>query len=776
MRLLLLCLALLLSGCGANSTAADAVTTETVSHKTGQLSVPLKPGWNAVAFQGLKVESVQGATGMAYYEGESYHAIPVGPVEGTGAYWVYADQAGDLTYVADGEATELLLRTGWNLVSSATTRSVPSSLPAVRAADGASTTTLEPGVAYWIYAQSETTMSYARQTLTPLTATIQVTGTQVFTLEGATWSSDPSEIATIDAQGIATGVSPGTATIIATMNGQEFKASLTVTPVPTNPAPAPVITPTPPAPVTLRTVESFADLRDVAGPVVVGYGAIKLNNQAVQATNNSLQGVATDGTSYVAVGDDARILTSPDGETWTERASPTTVSLYGVTWAGSQWVVAGDGGTVLTSPDGVTWTPRNTGTGENFKQIRCVNGLYVASGGLTTYTSPDSITWTPRMSGFQMYGVAYGNGLYLAGGFGGYTYTSPDGVTWTFRDWGTSQDIRDLTWTGSLFVAVGQSGAVRTSPDGLNWTEQNSTTGNQLYGVNWDGTLLRAVGDQGVMITSSDGVTWARAYSPQPTLLGLATDGATYVAVGQNEGLRISPDGVTWTTIVPPLFVNYTGVTYGGGQFVAVSDLGGVYSSPDGVTWVIRRNPALNSRTLRAVTYGAGTWVAVGDRGEIVTSTDLTSFNRPGSGTTQVLNSVAYGPSGFVTVDAVGRVITSRDGTSWTTSTTLSQSNRVAYANALYLVGGSTGALSTSTDLVTWTSRVSGLTDQFRAAAYGSQGWVLVGDRGRAASSLDGITWRPVTLNVGRNYLASIVASAAGYVAVGESGTIVVSP
>jgi hypothetical protein len=52
----------------------------------------------------------------------------------------------------------------------------------------------------------------------------------------------------------------------------------------------------------------------------------------------------------VAVGYPGTILTSPDGETWTQRTSGTTVGLYGVAYGNGTFVAVGEGGTILTSP------------------------------------------------------------------------------------------------------------------------------------------------------------------------------------------------------------------------------------------------------------------------------------------------------------------------------------------------------------------------------------------------------------------------------------------
>ncbi|TMH41738.1 MAG: hypothetical protein E6H56_06985 [Betaproteobacteria bacterium] len=59
------------------------------------------------------------------------------------------------------------------------------------------------------------------------------------------------------------------------------------------------------------------------------------------------------GTEFVAVGgasNSGTILTSPDGVTWTQRASGTVNTLSGVAWSGTKLVAVGNTGTALTSP------------------------------------------------------------------------------------------------------------------------------------------------------------------------------------------------------------------------------------------------------------------------------------------------------------------------------------------------------------------------------------------------------------------------------------------
>ena len=87
-------------------------------------------------------------------------------------------------------------------------------------------------------------------------------------------------------------------------------------------------------------------------------------------------------------------------------------------------------------------------------------GMYAA---LSSYAS-----WTARTSGFgataAIYGVTYGNGLYVAVGASGVLTTSPDGITWTARTsgFGTTA-IRGVTYGNRLYVAVGDGGVLTAS-------------------------------------------------------------------------------------------------------------------------------------------------------------------------------------------------------------------------------------------------------------------------------------------------------------------------
>ena len=62
-----------------------------------------------------------------------------------------------------------------------------------------------------------------------------------------------------------------------------------------------------------------------------------------------LRGIAYGNGTFVAVGGNGTILTSPEGITWTSRTSGTDSILYGVTYGNGTFVAVGTDGTILQS-------------------------------------------------------------------------------------------------------------------------------------------------------------------------------------------------------------------------------------------------------------------------------------------------------------------------------------------------------------------------------------------------------------------------------------------
>lgn len=183
----------------------------------------------------------------------------------------------------------------------------------------------------------------------------------------------------------------------------------------------------------------------------------------------SLEAIASDGTTFVAVGTSdgsgyAVIMTSTSVATWTDRGSAAAIT-------------------------GIFW------------DICYGNGLFVAvgenAGAPIIATSPNGTTWTSR--------------------------TPATGIT---------EQINGVCWNGTVFVAVGENGEIQTSPDGINWTERRDNTHpyEDFYKVvsNDDGLLIATIlpGNSGWFKYSYDnGLTWYDFTGVQSNQAGGAGDG-----------------------------------------------------------------------------------------------------------------------------------------------------------------------------------------------------------------------------------------------------------
>lgn len=220
------------------------------------------------------------------------------------------------------------------------------------------------------------------------------------------------------------------------------------------------------------------------------------------------------------------IWSSPDAVTWTNRH--TYVTTYAMTYGNNLFLAGGEatGGSagLRTSTDGLNWTNRTSNFGNGtIYGIEFGNNVYVAvaalnfSGGGEVRTSTNGTTWTTRTLAVNtgIYGLAYGNGIFVAGGDGGVIQTSTDGITWTSRtsNFGTGR-IRKVLYGDGGFLAVGQDGGASTShvvsTDGITWTTRTNTFGTSTLFAGIFGNGLFIIGGQNN--TSAVGKTQAAVY------------------------------------------------------------------------------------------------------------------------------------------------------------------------------------------------------------------------------------------------------------------------
>jgi hypothetical protein len=168
-------------------------------------------------------------------------------------------------------------------------------------------------------------------------------------------------------------------------------------------------------------------------------GGVTWKDHSIMTTTDRLQAVLWNGSQFVSVGSHGRIMTSPDGETWTPQTSGTTAFLSGIAWDGHQFVVVGDTA-FLTSPDAATWTVHAWGALPAAAAIAWNGHDFVAVGDHgAILSSTDGVSWTqvPALTNHPLSAVAASGfpvvRFVAAGGLGDLLYSDDDVFMDTFE-------------------------------------------------------------------------------------------------------------------------------------------------------------------------------------------------------------------------------------------------------------------------------------------------------------------------------------------------------
>jgi hypothetical protein len=126
----------------------------------------------------------------------------------------------------------------------------------------------------------------------------------------------------------------------------------------------------------------------------------------------------------------------------------------GIAYGNGIWVIvtSGSPGTMLTSPDGETWTNQNTGISSL--------ALHYANGVFTTgkHYSTDGITWNTATNSQTPINITYGNGYFYAVTQNNSIFSySKDGINWTSVNSATTNSWTSIAYGDNKFITVGNS-------------------------------------------------------------------------------------------------------------------------------------------------------------------------------------------------------------------------------------------------------------------------------------------------------------------------------
>ena len=505
----------------------------------------------------------------------------------------------------------------------------------------------------------------------------------------------------------------------------------------------------------------------------------------------NLSRVVWSGSQFLVAGDLGTVLSSQDGNNWTASTVQPASNVRSLIWSATQklFIMALANNQIVTSPDGLSWTVRATDSTSSLAGVSCTDKLCIAvgtSGYLPQYrnarsalapftghhetpaaqpttgwvaTSIDGITWQAASSPSPL--------IPLGGGFSDVTaspkqiaaievspvkpslVSSADGNTWTNNALSLSENR--IQWTGTQFIVSGSNGGVMTSPDGIGWTSCQSEPGLSIVG-------FAQAGAQNFFVAIVEGGNYAGLFS--------------VAQLTENCG--------TWTS--RGLGYSFTNVAWVGAEYVALGAFGRLMTSPDGKVWTAQNSGT--SANLFSAAASDDTLIAVGgkDYGDVLTSSTIISssdgktWNRV-AGTTMPMGSlysVAWSGQNFVAVGPSG-IATSFDGKSWLGQSAPAGLLAVTWSGHIFAAVGINGNAAASFDGITWASAKTGSDADLTGIASSGSIFVAVGTGGIIVESSDGVHWS--TRGSGtQNDLSNVTWTGGQFIAVGSGGVILMSP
>jgi hypothetical protein len=465
------------------------------------------------------------------------------------------------------------------------------------------------------------------------------------------------------------------------------------------------------------------------------------------------------------------IYTSKNGVDWTAAVSEFNRGEFNdITFGNGVFAVACQDMKIMTSPDGVTWTNHkfdgmssNYGkTGEfSIAHIANGNGMFVIDIGLIVFISTDCEHW--KSSSFNdrqsVQTLEFLNGKFYLTCEAGYIFRSNDGADWIRvpsnapkNDW---MSITSMAYGNGVFFAISSTYSLRSN-DGSNWilcskgyTENanlsSAAYGNGIYVAYACGDFLGTKHSESAV--STDGVNWTAHYLGSHVTSRMVFGNGVFI-VGESdatakdwpyERVGITTDGVNWSykklpegntgTVDDIIYDNGFFYLAGADRANSGDDLPKLFieRSPDGVHWerVMQTNANTDGNRRLYLSCGNGVLIAK----ELETSNYYISNDGVNWKNKQAADDLAYTVVSFTNGIFVingfsGTVWTSTDGLMWT-KRTITVNGHAAAENSTYVIPYMYG-------------------DRYLPYAYGNGYYVATGKyRGvpNLFTSLDGVNW-----------------------------------
>lgn len=231
--------------------------------------------------------------------------------------------------------------------------------------------------------------------------------------------------------------------------------------------------------------------------------------------------------------------------------------------------------------------------------------------------------------------VAYGNGIFVVGGEGGYVTTSTDeGTTWsTPKQLVTTGSWSNVIYANGSFMMLNfHNGKLATSTDGITWTTRDTYSLEYWRGLAYGNGIYVAVGPSGgTIMTSTDGETWTKRTVGSVIWKDIAYGNGKFIIISDGGYFSTSTDGVTWKSQsrIPNISRGYDVITFGNGKFVVAEGYrGNTQTTTDGETWTTP-NTSAGSHSWQSIAASDGKFILVGNSGYVTTSVDGITWETP---------------------------------------------------------------------------------------------------------------------------------------------------
>ena len=528
---------------------------------------------------------------------------------------------------------------------------------------------------------------------------------------------------------------------------------------------------------------------------------------------------------------------------WVERSSGISNALVSIRRAkGRFFVGTSTYNSFLTSEDGINWTSISSPKSSNsytwstafgagkYAVVNEASGVYL--GNIGNWSMTDT-----SLTGL-VYSIAYGNGIFVIGDNAGGIATSVDGNSWTSQTSWTTNPIRDIIYGGGKFIMTAAEENIGVSTDGINWLTIPSpdSLAHHLHQIYYGNNMYFIASDGGnKILVSSDGYTWVRK-----TIKSSEDGGHNTFGVAYGSGLLLAVDytgvtygskdnGDTWNSLnsLPVGLYRNEGskLCYSDylKRFVAVCDSGKIYTAdyagedaaPGSITFKNGVSGSLSSiQEEKTITISESSimeslkkgdtycieWDCAhlkiveasitlprqketGGRLYLPAQGDVTLTVAPNTKVNwkeiPITNSsyflgASYTNGKFFLGSHETPSYVSSDGFDWGAIPIRAQ--HICYGNGVY-ASSSGGSSAVSSDAFNWSSRSN--TVNSRTISYGAGRFVLSGENGQIATSIDGVTWQecasPLSQKVfSGSYLNGqfVLGAGGGQIAVSADGII----